>query len=369
MTTVATSEHAEQRPRPEPAPVDPAKLQAFLGQVVADFGAVVGAAAAAIGDELGLYKAMADGEPLTPASLAKRSGTDERYVREWLLTQAAGGYVVYDSATATYVLPPEQALALTKEDSPAYVAGGFKLLLAAAKAAPRVAHAFHNGGGVTWETHDADLFDGTERFFRPGYAANLVSSWIPALDGIQAKLETGATVADIGCGHGEATILMAQAFPRSRFFGFDTHPRSIQRARRAAADAGVADRVVFEVADAAAFPGDRYDLVAYFDAFHDLGDPLTAAQHAYERLAADGTLLLVEPAAGETIEGNLNPLGRLFAGGSLLICVPHALATGHMALGNQATEGQLRELLATAGFSRLRRAAETPFNRVFEVLR
>ena len=367
--TIATSEQAEQRPRPEPAPVDPAKLQAFLGLVVGDFGAIVGAAAAAIGDELGLYKAMADGEPLTPASLAERTGTDERYVREWLLNQAAGGYVAYDTATATYVLPPEQALALTNEDSPAYVAGGFRLLLAAAKAAPRVAQAFQKGGGLTWETHDADLFDGTERFFRPGYAANLVSSWIPALDGIQAKLETGATVADIGCGHGEATILMAQAFPLARFFGFDTHTRSIERARRAAAEAGVADRVVFEVADAAAFPGSNYDLVAYFDAFHDLGDPLTAARHAYERLAADGTLLLVEPAAAETTEGNFNPLGRLFAGGSLLICVPHALATGQTALGNQATERQLRELLATAGFTRLRRAAETPFNRVFEVRR
>ena len=353
----------------ERAPIDPAKLDAFLGHVVGDFGAIVGAAAAAIGDDLGLYRAMADGEPVTPASLAERTQTYERYVREWLLNQAAGGYVAYDPATGTYMLPPEQAMALTDENSPAYIAGGFKLLLAAAKAAPRVAQAFRTGGGLAWDEHDSDVFDGTERFFRPGYAANLVSSWIPALEGVQAKLEAGATVADVGCGHGESTILLAQAFPRSRFFGFDTHARSVERARRAAADAGVAERVVFEIADAAAFPGSGYDLVAYFDAFHDLGDPVAAARHAHERLAPDGTLLLVEPPAGETVEDNLNPLGRLFAGGSLLICVPHALATGQTALGNQGTERQLRELVAAAGFTRFRRATETPFNRIFEARR
>jgi SAM-dependent methyltransferase len=357
-------------PTSERPTVDPAKLQAFLGQVVGDFGAIVGAAAAAIGDELGLYRAMADGEPLTPASLAERTGTHERYVREWLLNQVAGGYVAYDPSTHTYSLPPEQAMALTDEHSPAYVAGGFKLLLAAAKAAPRVAQAFRSGGGLPWGAHDPDLFDGTERFFRPGYTANLVSSWIPALDGVQAKLEAGAVVADIGCGHGESTLLLAQAYPRSRFFGFDTHARSIERARRAAAECGphpgLAERVVFEVADAASFPGSGYDLVAYFDAFHDLGDPVAAAQHAKERLLPDGTLLLVEPQAAETVEANPNPLGRLFAGGSLLICVPHALATGQTALGNQASEQQLREILAAAGFSRFRRATETPFNRVFE---
>jgi SAM-dependent methyltransferase len=348
------------------APIDPAKLDAFLGQVVGDFGAIVGAAAAAIGDDLGLYRAMADGEPVTPASLAERTQTYERYVREWLLNQAAGGYVAYDPATGTYLLPPEQAMALTDENSPAYIAGGFKLLLAAAKAAPRVAQAFRTGGGLAWDEHDSDVFDGTERFFRPGYAANLVSTWIPALEGVQAKLEAGATVADVGCGHGESTILLAQAFPRSRFFGFDTHARSVERARRAAGDAGVAERVVFEIADAASFPGSGYDLVAYFDAFHDLGDPVAAARHAHERLAPDGTLLLVEPPAGETVEDNLNPLGRLFAGGSLLICVPHALATGPTALGNQGSERQLRELAAAAGFTRFRRATETPFNRIFQ---
>jgi SAM-dependent methyltransferase len=350
----------------ERAPVDPAKLQTFLGQVVGDFGAIVGAAAAAIGDELGLYRAMADGEPVTPASLAERTGTHERYVREWLLNQAAGGYLAYDPPTATYTLPREQAMALTDESSPAYVAAGFKLLLAAAKAAPRVAQAFRTGGGLAWDTHDPDLFDGTERFFRPGYAANLVSTWIPAVDGLQGKLQAGATVADVGCGHGESTILMAQAYPSSRFFGFDTHPRSIERARQAAANAGVAERLVFEVADAVSFPGSGYDLVAYFDAFHDLGDPVAAARHAFERLAHDGTLLLVEPSAGESVEANLNPLGRLFSGGSLLICVPHALATGQTALGNQGSEQQLREVVVAAGFTRFRRATETPFNRVFE---
>jgi SAM-dependent methyltransferase len=348
--------------------VDPAKLEAFLGRVVGDFGAVMGVAGAAIGDDLGLYRAMADGEPLTPANLAERTGTHERYVREWLLNQAAGGYVAYEPASGAYSLPPEQAMVLTDEDSPAYVAGGFKLLLAAAKATPRVAEAFRTGGGLAWDAHDPDLFDGTERFFRPGYAANLVSNWIPALDGVRAKLEAGATVADVGCGHGESTILMARAYPRSRFFGFDTHARSIERARRAAADLdpGVAERIVFEVADAVDFPGSAYDLVAYFDAFHDLGDPVAAARHANERLARDGTLMLVEPPAADTVEENLNPLGRLFAGGSLLICVPHALATGQTALGNQASAEQLRQVVSAAGFTRFRRATATPFNRVFE---
>jgi SAM-dependent methyltransferase len=351
---------------PEGVRIDPAKLDAFLGQVARDFGAVVGAAAAAIGDELGLYRAMANGTPLTPTELAERTGTHERYVREWLLNQAAGGYVAYDAGTGTYALPAEQAAALTDEDSPAYIAGGFKLLLAAAKAVPRVAEVFRSGGGLPWADHDPDLFDGTARFFRPGYAAHLVSSWIPALDGVEAKLAAGALVADVGCGHGESTILLAGAYPRSRLFGFDTHPRSIACARRAAADAGVEDRIVFEVADATDLPGSGFDLIAYFDAFHDLGDPGAAARHARERLADDGTLLLVEPAAGEAVEDNLTPLGRLFAGGSLLICVPHALATGRTALGNQVPERRLRELLSAAGFARIRRAAETPFNRVIE---
>jgi SAM-dependent methyltransferase len=348
---------------------DPTKLDAFLGRVVGDFGAILSSAAAAIGDELGLYRAMADMAAITPGELAERTGTRERYVREWLLNQAAGGYVEYDASSGTYRLPPEHAEALTNEQSPAYIAGGFKLLLAAAKAAPRVAEAFRTGGGVPWSTHDPDLFDGTARFFRPSYIANLVSSWIPSLEGVQAKLEAGAMVADVGCGHGESTILMAQSYPHSRFFGFDSHLRSIDQARHAASQAGLADRIVFDVADATALPGSGFDLIAYFDAFHDLGDPRAAARRARECLADDGTLLLVEPAAGDAVEDNLNPVGRLFAGGSLFICVPHALATGQIALGNQVTDRELRGILSEAGFSRIRRATETPFNRVFEARR
>jgi SAM-dependent methyltransferase len=345
---------------------DSARLDAFLSRVIGDFGAILSSAAAAIGDELGLYRAMADGARVTANELAELTGTHERYIREWLLNQAAGGYIDYDPITGTYRLPPEHAEALTNDHSPVYIGAGFKLLLAAAKAAPRLAEAFRTGDGVPWSAHDPDLFDGTARFFRPGYAANLVSSWIPSLRGVHDKLQAGATVADVGCGHGESTILMAQAYPRSRFFGFDSHPPSIEWARRAAAEAGLADRIVFEVADAAALPGRGFDLIAYFDAFHDLGNPLAAARCARERLAEDGALMLVEPAAGEAVEDNLNPVGRLFAGGSLFICVPHAMATGTCALGNQVSERELRNVLSEAGFSCIRRAAETPFNRVIE---
>jgi SAM-dependent methyltransferase len=352
---------------PGPKELDSEKLQAFLGKVLTDFGGVVGAAAAAVGEELGLYRAMADGAPVTSAQLAERTGAHERYVREWLLNQAAGGYVTYDGSTDTYRLPADQVEALTNENSPAYVGAGFKLLLGAVKAAPRLVQAMRSGAGLPWQAHDTDVFDGTARFFRPGHAANLVASWIPSLDGVQARLEEGAVVADVGCGHGESTILLSQAFPHSRFFGFESHPRSIERAKAAAEAAGVANQIVFAVADAATFAGGAFDLIAFFDAFHDLGDPLQAARHAYERLSTDGTLLLVEPSAAETIEGNLNPIGRLFSGGSLFICVPHALATGGTALGNQVTERQLREVLSAAGFTRIRRANETPFNRVFEV--
>jgi SAM-dependent methyltransferase len=355
--TVSTSERKQS---------DPEMLHVFLGQVVSDFGAIVSAAATVIGDELGLYQAMADGEPVTSVQVAERTGTDERYVREWLLNQAAGGYVAYDAMTGGYRLPPEQAEALVNKDSPAYVAAGFKLLLGAAKIVPSLTEAFRTGEGLAWGTHDAAVFDGTARFFRPGYAANLVHAWIPALEGVQQKLDRGGTVADVGCGHGESTILMAQAFPHSRFFGFDSHAPSIDCARRAADEAGVADRIVFEIADASQFPGSGFDMIAFFDAFHDLGDPLAAARHARERLAPDGKLLLVEPAAGDTVQQNLNPRGRLFSGGSLLICVPHALATGGTALGNQASEHELRDVLTRAGFTHVRVAAETPFNRIFE---
>ena len=353
-------------------PIDQAKLEAFMGRVVGDFGSTISSALVVIGDRLGLYKAMAGAGPLTPVQLAERTGTSERYVRDWLVNQAASDYVDYDPATGRYALPDEHALALADEQSPAFVAGGFQNLTSIIKAEPRIAEAFRSGGGMLWGEHDHGVFEGTERFFRPGYVANLVEQWIPALDGVAEKLTAGATVADVGCGHGASTIIFAQAFPNSRFFGFDNHAPSIARARQAAAEAGVAERALFAVADATDYPGGDYDLIAYFDCFHDLGDPVGAARHASETLAPDGTLLVVEPMAGERVEDNLNPVGRIFSAASVLICTPNALASGAdaaTALGTLATDQQLRAALAAGGFSHFRRATETPFNRVFEVRR
>jgi SAM-dependent methyltransferase len=346
--------------------VDPTKLEAVIGRAVADFGATVSSALVVIGDKLGLYKALAGAGPLTPAELAARTGTDERYVRPWLVNQAAGGYVEHDPATGRYSLPPEQAVALTDETSPFYVGGGFQVVTAAIKAEPRIAEAFKTGAGLAWGDHDAGLFQGTERFFRPGYEANLVQSWIPALDGAETRLRAGATVADVGCGHGASTLIMARAYPRSRFFGFDFHAPSIERARRLAVEEGLADRVLFEVASATDFPGAGYDLIAYFDCLHDLGDPVGAMRHARQALAPDGHLLIVEPMAGERDADNLNPVGRIFSAASVLICTPNALATGHTALGTIATDAALGDVVAAGGFSRFRRATETPFNRIFE---
>ena len=348
--------------------IDEAKLNDFVGKALGDLGGAVTAALVVIGDKLGLYRAMAGAGPLTPAELAERTGTTERYVREWLSAQAAAGYVDYDPATRRFSLGAEQAEALTNDESPACVVGGFQAMLAATRAEPKLLDAFRNGGGVGWHEHDPDLFRGTERFFRPGYNANLVSSWIPALDGVQAKLEAGARVADVGCGLGASTIILARAFPRSTFTGFDYHPASIETARQRAADAGVADRVRFEVAAAKAFPGNRYDLVAYFDCLHDMGDPVGAARHVRESLASDGTWLLVEPFANDDLAENLNPVGRLFYSASTLICTPASLSQEvGLALGAQAGEARLREVVQQAGFTRFRRATETPFNLVLEV--
>ncbi|MGH2602346.1 MAG: class I SAM-dependent methyltransferase [Dehalococcoidia bacterium] len=347
-------------------PIDEARLNEFLGKAVSDFGATLSAAMVVLGDKLGLYKTLAGAGPLSATELAGRTGTSVRYVRPWLINQAAGGYVEYDAATDTYRLTPEQAAALADEDSPACVLGAFQVFTSALKAEPRIAEAFRTGGGLTWGEHDPGLFEGTERFFRPGYAANLVSSWIPALDGVAAKLTKGAMVADVGCGHGASTIILAQAFPTSRFFGFDNHAPSIERAREAAIKAGVADRVRFEVAGAAGYPGAGYDLIAYFDCLHDMGDPVGAARHARETIAPDGTVLLVEPMAGATVAENLNPVGRIFSAASVLICTPNALAGEGHGLGTIATDEELREVLAAGGFTRFRRATETPFNRVFE---
>ena len=348
--------------------INEAKLNEFVGKAMGDLGGALTAALVVIGDKLGLYRAMAEAGPLAPAELAKRTGTTERYVREWLSGQAASGYICYDAASGKFHLDEEQAEALANDESPACVVGGFIGMTAAMRAEPKVAAAFRSGGGVGWHEHDPALFCGTERFFRPGYNANLVSSWIPALDGVKEKLAAGAQVADVGCGHGASTILMAQSFPRSRFTGFDYHPASIDIARERAAAAGVGDRATFEVAAAKAFPGKGYDLVACFDCLHDMGDPVGAAAHVRQSLKPDGTWLLVEPFAHDELAQNLNPLGKIFYSVSTLVCTPASLSQEvGLGLGAQAGEARLRDVATRAGFTRFRRATETPFNLVLEV--
>jgi len=348
--------------------LDEAKLDEFLGRFVGDLGAALSAALVVIGDKLGLYRALGDGQPVTPEELAERTATDPRYVREWLSNQAAGGYVSY--ADGAFWLTAEQSFALAQEGSPAFVPGAFQLATSLIKDEEKITRAFRTGAGVGWHEHHHDLFAGTERFFRPGYAANLVSSWIPALGGVQAKLQTGARVADVGCGHGASTILMAEAYPRSRFVGFDYHEASIEQAREAAAKAGLDDRVRFEVATAKHYPGAGYDLVAMFDCLHDMGDPVGAAAHVLGTLDSDGTWMIVEPYAGDRLEDNLNPVGRVYYGGSTLVCTPASRAQEvGLALGAQAGEARLRAVVTEGGFTRVRRAAETPFNIVLEARR
>ena len=348
--------------------VDQAKLDEFVGKAVGDLGSALTAALVVIGDKLGLYKAMANASPLSPAELATSTGTAERYVREWLNAQAAAGYVSYDTASGRYFLSPEQVAALADETSPAFVLGGFQAMTAAMKAAPKVAEGFTTGKGLGWHEHDPDLFEGTERFFRSGYKANLTTSWIPALDGVEAKLRNGAKVADVGCGHGASTILMAQEYPMSTFFGFDYHGPSIERARQRAAEAGVSDRAQFEVAKAKEYPGTNYDLVAFFDCLHDMGDPVGASAHVHGSLHPEGTWMLVEPFANDRVEDNHNPVGRVFYSASTLICTPASLAQEvGLALGAQAGESRLREVVTAGGFTRFRRATQTPFNLVFEI--
>ncbi|HJS95677.1 MAG TPA: methyltransferase domain-containing protein [Solirubrobacteraceae bacterium] len=347
--------------------IDQAKLDEFMGRVVGELGAAISSALVALGDRLGLYRAMADGRPVSPQELAERTGTDARYVREWLSNQAAGDYVSYDPDTGEFFLSPEQSVALAQEGDPSFVAGAFQVITAAIKDEEKVARAFRAGGGVGWHEHHHDLFAGTERFFRPGYAANLVSSWIPALDGVEAKLQSGARVADVGCGHGASTLLMAEAYPRSEFVGFDYHEASIEHARTAAADAGLSGRVRFEVAPAKHYGGEGYDLVCMFDCLHDMGDPVGAAAHVLETLAPDGTWLLVEPNAGDRLQDNLNPVGRVYYGASTLVCTPASRDQEvGLALGAQAGEARLREVVNAGGFTRFRRATETPFNLVLE---
>lgn len=344
------------------------KLHQFLGSCVNDFGATMHAGLVVIGESLGLYKAMAEaGKPLSPAELAERTATNERYLCEWLNAQAAGGYVTYDKDNQRYSLSEEQAFALADENSPAYLPGAFLLAVSSLRAVPKLIERFRTGEGFGWHEHDGGLFRATEMFFRPGYAANLISSWIPALDGVEEKLKAGAKVADVGCGLGASTILMAQAYPKSTFIGFDYHDKSIEMARSRAKEGGVGDQVKFEVAKAKDFPGNDYDLVTYFDCLHDMGDPVGAAAHVRETITSDGTWMIVEPFAHDDTIDNLNPIGRAFYSASTLICTPASLSQEvGLALGAQAGEERMRDVVLKGGFSRFRRATETPFNLVYE---
>lgn len=352
-------------PAQSPAP-DGDKLDDLLGRMVGDLGAIATGALVVLGDRLGLYQAMKSGEKVSPAELARRTGTRERYVREWLSGQAAAGYVSYDEASNLFWLTPEQVAVFAEETSPAAMTGAFEVLSSLWLDEPKVAEAFRSGGGVAWHDHSKCLFRGTERFFRPGYNANLVAGWLPALDGVVEKLEAGARVADVGCGHGASTIVMAKAFQKSDFVGFDYHGASIERAREAAAEAGVAGNTRFEMAAAKDFPG-TYDLVAFFDCLHDMGDPVGAAAHVRERLAPDGTWMIVEPFAHDRLADNINPVGRIYYAASTMVCTPASLAQEvGLGLGAQAGEARLRQVVTTGGFRSFRRAAETPFNLVFE---
>jgi ubiquinone/menaquinone biosynthesis C-methylase UbiE len=347
--------------------IDQDKLMEFLGRFVGDLGATAAAGNVVIGHRLGLYAALAS-QSATAEELAARTQTNPRYITEWLRGQAAGGYVEYDAATDTYSMSEEQAFALANPDGAVYIPGAFVLALGALKAEQQITAAFRTGAGMGWHQHDSDVFTGCEQFFRPGYIANLIPSWIPALDGVEEKLRNGATVADIGCGLGASTILLAQEYPNSRFTASDYHEESIELARKRAGDAGVADRVNFEVATAASFSGSGYDLAATFDCLHDMGDPLAAAKHVRQALKPDGTWLVVEPYAEDDPAANLNPVGRVYYNFSTLLCVPNALSqTGGYALGAQAGEAAIRQVATDAGFTRFRRAAETPFNLIYEV--
>jgi SAM-dependent methyltransferase len=347
--------------------IDEAKLHDFIGKSVGEWGAAMGALLTFVGDRLGLFKAMAGAGTLTPEELASKTGTHPRIIREWLAAQAAGGIVAYDAATGRYKLPDEQAFALTDENSPAYIAGGYQILAGLFKDEEKIMNAFRTGKGLGWGDHHHYLFQGTERFFKPNYVANLTSSWIPALDGVEAKLKNGgAKVADVGCGHGISTILMAKAYPKSEIIGFDFHRPSIEWARKEAEKEGLKN-IRFEVAGSTDYPGDDYDLVAFFDCFHDMGNPSGAARHVLQTLKKkDGTWMLVEPFGNDKVEDNLNPLGRVFYSASTLICVPSSLNENGPALGAQAGEAKTKEVVTGAGFSRFRRATQTPFNLVYE---
>ncbi|AHF87905.1 SAM-dependent methyltransferase PhcB (plasmid) [Rhizobium leguminosarum bv. trifolii WSM1689] len=347
---------------------DMQKLDALVGRLVGDVGAAMSGALVVLGDKVGLFKAMADGTPMSVQDLAAKTGVKERYVREWLSAQAAADYVAYDEKTDRFSLTPEQAMVFAEENSPAFFVGAFEVVQSMWMDEPKVADAFRTGKGLGWHEHSTCLFRGTERFFRPGYNSHLVNEWIPALAGVEEKLKAGASVADVGCGHGASTILMAQAYPASRFTGFDYHGPSIERAKAAAKDAGVSDRVTFEQGSAVEFPGRGYDMIAMFDCLHDMGDPVGAGRHVKETLGPNGTWLIVEPFAHDHLKDNLNPVGRVYYGASTMICTPASLSQEvGLGLGAQAGEMKLRKVALDAGFTHFRRATETPFNMVFEV--
>jgi len=347
--------------------VDTDKLMEFVFRAVDEVGATLNAALVVMGDKLGYYRDLAANGPSTPAQLAERTGTAEPYAREWLNAQAAGSYVAYDHVTGQYTLPPEQAVALTVEDSPAFLPGFFQIALGTVHDTSHILDAARSGAGYGWHEHDTDVHVGCERFFRPSYNANLIEGWLPSLDGVVEKLQGGAVVADVGCGHGASTILMAQAYPDSTFVGFDYHQASIETARERAATAGVGDRVRFEVSPADGFPGTGYDLVTMFDCLHDMGDPVGAAKHVRAALADDGTWMIVEPMAGDHVEDNLNPVGRAYYGFSTLLCTPSSLSQDvGLALGTQAGPARIRDVATAGGFTRFASVAETPFNRVLE---
>lgn len=348
--------------------IDEQRLNDFVGRFAADLGAVLHAATVLVGDRLGLYAAMADSRPVTPAQLAERTGCDERYLTEWLSAQAASGYAEYDATTQAFRLTEEQALALTSPDNPLFAPGGMQVAASTMADVELVADAVRTGVGVDWGAHDHDLFAGTDRFFRPSYIGNLVDGWLPALDGVVDELQTGARVADVGCGYGSSTILMAKAYPNSTFVGSDPHGPSVEAAQKAAAEAGVSDRCTFEVATAQSFSGTGYDLVTTFDCLHDMGDPVGAASHIRHSLADDATWMIVEPYAGDRLEDNLTAVGRIFYSASTMICLPSSRSQEvGLALGAQAGEARTRAVVEQGGLTRFRRAAETPFNLVYEV--
>src|SRR6266496_301206 len=347
--------------------MDEAKLHQFVGQMLNDLGGAVSIALVRMGDALGLYKTLHQKGPMTVKELATAAGVNERYLREWASHHAASNYLSYDPTTQKFTLPPEQAMVFAVDDSPVNMIGAFDSMVAMTGSQDKVQPAFKNGGGVGWGDQSTCLFCAVARFFRPGYKNHLVSEWLPALDGVIAKLEHGARVADVGCGHGISTMLMAKAFPNSEFIGYDFHPSSIEHAQAHARENGVSGNTRFEVATSKDYPGKDFDLVAFFDCLHDMGDPVGAAAYVRQSLKPDGSWMIVEPMAGDRLEDNLNPVGRIYYGASTMVCVPTSLSQEvGAALGAQAGEAKLREVIGAGGFSRIRRATETPFNMILE---